>query len=112
MPAGVPTGALRAPGDNAICFVVQSFLDELAHAAGKDPLQFRLAWLDATALPAPEGGNPLAQFSAKRMRGVYELAAAKSAWGSRAMPKGTAMGIAGHFCHFGYCAIVAEVRID
>jgi isoquinoline 1-oxidoreductase beta subunit len=112
MPLGIPTGALRAPGDNAICFVVQSFIDELAHAAGKDPLRFRLAMLDTPALPAAEGGNPLAQFNPKRMRGVYELAAAKSGWGSRTLPRGAALGIGGHFCHYGYCAVVAEVHVD
>ncbi len=112
MPLGVPTGALRAPGDNAICFVVQSFIDELAHAAGRDPLQIRLAMLDAPAPAAPEGANPLAQFNPKRMRGVYEAVAAKSGWGSRSLPKGTALGLGGHFCHYGYCAVVAEVRVD
>jgi isoquinoline 1-oxidoreductase beta subunit len=112
MPLGLPTGALRAPGDNGICFVVQSFIDELAHAAGKDPLRFRLAMLDAAPLPEDEGGNPLARFNPKRMRGVYELAAAKSGWGSRELPKGVALGIAGHFCHYGYCAVVSELRVD
>ena len=111
MPLGVPTGALRAPGDNGICFVVQSFIDELAHAAGTDPLRFRLAMLDAAPLPEDDGGEPLERFNPKRMRGVYELAAAKSGWVSRVLPKGSVLGVAGHFCHYGYCAVVSELRV-
>jgi isoquinoline 1-oxidoreductase beta subunit len=111
-PLGVPTGALRAPGDNAVCFVVQSFIDEMAHAAGRDPLTVRLAMLEKETGPAPAGGNPLARFDAQRMRGVYQAVAAKSGWGKRALPKGTALGVAGHFCHYGYCAVVAEVRVN
>ena len=112
MPLGVPTGALRAPGDNAICFVVQSFIDELAHAAGKDPLQVRLAMLDAQPLPGPTGGDLLERFNPKRMRDVYSLAAEKSGWGTRAPAGGSALGLAGHFCHYGYCAMVAEAQVD
>ena len=112
MPLGVPTGALRAPGDNAICFVVQSFIDELARAAGADPLRFRLAMLDAPAGRYPDVEDPLDRFDPKRMRGVYEAVAAKSGWRSRTPAKGGALGIGGHFCHYGYSAVVAEVRVD
>jgi len=111
-PLGVPTGALRAPGDNAVCFVVQSFLDELAHAAGKDPLQVRLAMLEKETAPAAAGGNPLARFDPKRMQGVYRAVAERSGWGKRTLPKGTSLGLAGHFCHYGYSAVVAQVRVD
>lgn len=115
MPFGIPTGALRAPGDNGLAFVVQSFIDELAHAAGKDSLQFRLALLKAS-VPATAGARSAErsrpQFDPQRMRGVLELAAAKSSWGSRTLARSTALGIAGHFSHRGYFAEVAEVQVD
>ncbi|HEV3081018.1 MAG TPA: molybdopterin cofactor-binding domain-containing protein, partial [Gemmataceae bacterium] len=115
MPLGLKTGALRAPGSNSIAWVMQSFIDELAHAAGKDPVQFRLDLLKSSnpAPAAPGRGNPRAMgLNPTRMSDVIQLAAEKSGWGKRQLPKGTALGIAFHFSHRGYFAEVAEVAVN
>jgi isoquinoline 1-oxidoreductase beta subunit len=118
MPLGVPTGALRAPTSNALAFVMQSFIDELAHAAKKDPLQFRIDLLDApqTADATPQGEAagraPQPGFDPARMRRVLEAVRDRSGWTARKPRKGSGAGVAFHFSHRGYFAEVAEVTVD
>jgi isoquinoline 1-oxidoreductase beta subunit len=108
-PFGIPTGALRAPGTNGVSFVMQSFIDEIALAAGKDPLQYRLDLLASPVAPAPgtAGG-----FNAARARGVLEAVRDMSDWNNRGrLPAGTGKGVAFQFAHAGYVAYVAEVTV-
>lgn len=102
MPLGVPTGPLRAPGSNAIAFVVQSFIDELAHAGGVDPVEMRLRLLAQSS-----GGA----FDAERMAGVVRLAAEKARWGKTTLGPRQGQGIAFHYSHLGYFAEVAQVAV-
>ena len=120
-PLMLRTGALRAPGDNAYCWVAQSFLDELAFAAGRDPLEFQLDLLSNKKMPwtsgehdavgdhEPTGASVLIP---ERFKGVLELVAEKSGWAKRVKQPGRGMGIAVWFCHLGYFAEVAEVSVD
>jgi len=120
-PLCIRTGSLRAPSSNAFAFVIQSFIDELAEAAKKDPVAFRLELLStppppAVAAPAPgpggRGGFGGGSMDADRMKGVVQAVADMSGWAKRgSLPKGTAMGVAFHFSHRGYFAEVAQVTV-
>ncbi|MDQ8179008.1 molybdopterin cofactor-binding domain-containing protein [Pelagicoccus sp. SDUM812005] len=105
----VPMGWWRAPGSCAIAFATQGFIDELAHQAQRDPLQFRLELLGPDRQVAPAGKRG-PDYDSGRMKNVLQLAAEKASWGKK-LPKGRGQGIAFHFSHRGYVAVVAEVTV-
>ena len=111
MPTVVTTGALRAPGSNALCFASQSFLDEVAAAAGTDLPQLMLSILGERreiAPPQPGGGVP---FDTGRTRDVIERVIAISDWPHKPTQQGRARGFAFYFSHRGYFAEVVEASV-
>ncbi|OAI17797.1 MULTISPECIES: xanthine dehydrogenase family protein molybdopterin-binding subunit [Methylomonas] len=108
---GIPMGPWRAPRSNVLAWVFHSFIDELAHAAAKDPLAFRLELLgDKGFLPGTgEQGIP---YDVNRMKHVLLHVAEKAEWGRKQFPRGQGQGIAFHFSHRGYIAQVAEVTVS
>jgi isoquinoline 1-oxidoreductase subunit beta len=108
IPLGVPIGPLRAPRSNAFSFAFISFIDELAHAAGKDPLAFHLDMLEGK--PVMDRGR--GKYEPKRAQAVLQLVAEKAGWAGRTkLPKRTAMGIAHWWSHLGYFAEVVQVTV-
>ncbi|HTF17257.1 MAG TPA: molybdopterin cofactor-binding domain-containing protein [Chryseolinea sp.] len=98
----ITTGAWRAPITNFLAFAEQGFIDEVADAAKQDPVKFRLSLLER-AKKTPAGAI---KYDIDRMKAVIELAAEKSAWGSK---KGVSQGFSVYFSHRSYVAQVAEV---
>jgi isoquinoline 1-oxidoreductase beta subunit len=94
-PPGIPTGFWRGVGPTHNVFVVESFIDELAAAAKKDPVEYRRALL---------GTSP-------RAKAVLELAAEKAGWG-QPQPEGRGRGVSVQFVFGSYVAQVAEVQVD
>ena len=138
----IPMGPWRAPRSNVLAWVFHSFIDELAHAAGRDPLEFRLELLgDKDFMPGgeqgiryladrvkdgvkqavaiainkkftPSAGQQGIPYNVSRMKHVLQHVAEKAEWGKKTFPKGQGQGIAFHFSHLGYIAHVAEVTVS
>jgi isoquinoline 1-oxidoreductase subunit beta len=109
--SGVPRAWWRSVEHSSSGFVVECFVDELAAAAGADPVEFRLRMIgpdrkipDATN---PTEGKPL---DTARLKGVLKLAAEKAEWG-KPLPAGISRGIAGYYSFESYTAGVAEVSV-
>lgn len=97
----VPTGPWRSPGHSAYAWAYQSFFDEVALVAGRDPLDFRLDMLSRS--------YGKTQIDRQRASDVLKLAAKKAGWGSREVGDGRGLGIAFHYDHGAYVAYVVEV---
>jgi len=107
LPPGIPTGYWRAPGDNGNVWATQCFVDELAHAAGRDPVAFTLDLIGAVPAPAAGGRG----FDPSRMTTVLKLATEKAGWGS-SRARGEGMGFAITHTNNAYIAIVADVTVS
>lgn len=105
IPSNITIGAFRAPRSNFNAAAEQSFLDEVAEAAGKDPIEFRLELLKR-AKENPVGKNN--EYDADRYAGVLELVRDKSNWGKPGNEKYN-RGVAAYFCHNSYAAHVVDM---
>lgn len=97
-------GSFRAPRSNFMASAEQSFLDEVAEAAGKDPIDFRLELLDR-ASQNPVGENN--DYEADRYAGVLKLVREKSNWDNK--DSGVHRGVSAYFCHNSYAAQVLDM---
>ena len=107
---GLPRGSWRAPAHTANAFVIQSFLDEIAHETGQDPLQLRLDMLgEDRELEYTNHGGPT--FNPGRLARLVRFVAEQIGYGKQ-LPKGRGIGIATHFTFGGYAAHAMEVTVS
>ncbi len=118
--AHVRIGWLRSVANIYHAFAIQCFTNELAHAAGRDPLDYLLdligkpRTIDFKGVEYPNYGASLEAYpwETGRLRRVTEMAAEKSGWGKRKHGKGTGVGIAAHRSFLSYVATVVEVEVN
>jgi len=120
--AHVRIGWLRSVANIYHAFAIQSFIDELAAAAGRDPIEYFLDVLgpprtidfEAEGTTNVNYGKPLDQYpwETGRLRRVIEVVAEKSGWANRKPQKDRSLGFAAHRSFLTYVAVVVDVRID
>jgi len=107
---GLPRGSWRAPAHTANAFVIQSFLDEVAHETGQDPLQLRLDMLgEEQELDYENHGGPT--FNPGRLVRLVKFVAEQIGYGKE-LPGGRGIGLATHFTFGGYAAHAIEVTVS
>jgi isoquinoline 1-oxidoreductase beta subunit len=106
---GLPRGSWRAPAHTVNAFVIQSFIDEIAHETGQDPLQLRLDLFgESRELEYSGHGGPT--FNPGRLTRLTKFVAERIGYG-KALPQGRGIGIAAHFTFGGYAAHAMEVSV-
>ncbi len=106
----VTTGAWRAPRSNFVAGAEQAFLDEVAEAAGKDPIEFRLTLFDR-AIKDPVGEPEKNDYDPARYAGVLKLVRDKAGWDG-SQKNGIARGVSAYYCHNSYVAQVLDMSTD
>jgi len=107
VPSNISVGAFRAPRSNFTAGAEQSFLDEVAEAAGKDPIDFRLELLERAK------NNPVGEdndYDPDRYAGVLQLVKEKSGWGQN--QSNVHRGVSAYFCHSSYAAHVLDLVVE
>ncbi|NTJ62090.1 xanthine dehydrogenase family protein molybdopterin-binding subunit [Agrobacterium rhizogenes] len=110
LPLKIPTGAWRAPGDNAQVFAAQSFMHELSLASGRDHVEFLIAAMSRD-VPELAPKDRSVNFSPRRATDVIRMCANKAGWG-RKLPNGSGLGLAWCYSHAGHVAQAVELRVD
>src|SRR5258708_3633312 len=118
--AHVPIACFLPLSTTSHPFAIQCFTDELAHAAGRDPLECLLdvigkpRTIDFKGVEYPNYGAPYDAYpwETGRLRHVTEMVAEKSGWGKRKHGKGTGVGIAAHRSFLSYVATGVEVEVN
>ncbi|MFZ9044564.1 MAG: molybdopterin cofactor-binding domain-containing protein [Cyclobacteriaceae bacterium] len=105
--SNISSGAWRAPRSNFIAGAEQSFLDEVAEEAGKDPIEFRLELFDR-AINNPVGEKN--DYDAERYAGVLKLVREKSNWGKEGQSSNR--GVSAYYCHNSYVAQVLDLEME
>jgi len=109
--SNVTTGAWRAPRSNFIAGAEQAFMDEVAEAAGKNPIEFRLELFDR-AINDPVGDPEKNDYDPERYAGVLKLIKVKAGLGDGIKVDGVARGVAAYYCHNSYVAQVLDLKME